>query len=196
MKTLLDEIEPTWDVHEYHEAIVNAPPEVVYDTVIKFPAGGSMVERVLMALRGIPGRLLGRPRSKNAATATGRTLIETMRALGFVSGERAGEEIVLVLAGRFWQLAPQSVELNSLEEFMNYHEDGSARASMNFKVETHGDGRTLLSTETRVRCFGAGQRRFKIYWTLIGPFSAWIRRDWLRSIKHRSEAEIISKKLS
>ena len=80
--------------------------------------------------------------------------------------------------------------------FLRDDEDGSARASMNFKVETLGDGRTLLSTETRVRCFGAGRRRFKIYWTLIGPFSAWIRRDWLRSIKRRGEAEITSKKLT
>ena len=39
-----------------------------------------------------------------------------------------------------------------------------------------------LTTETRVRAAGERARRaFRLYWLLIGPFSALIRRRWLRA---------------
>ena len=78
--------------------------------------------------------------------------------------------------------------LRGREDFVNYIESGSARASINFRVKPLEGGRSRLSTETRVRCFGGGQRKFKLYWALIGSFSAWIRRDWLRLIKQSSES--------
>jgi hypothetical protein len=112
-----------------------------------------------------------------------------MQQAGFaLLGERAGEEIVLGLAGRFWQVAPSGGRLNGREDFANYREDGAARASLNLRVEPLADRWTRLSTETRVRCFGSGRRKFKMYWALIHPFSAWIRRDWLRLIKQASGA--------
>jgi hypothetical protein len=44
------------------------------------------------------------------------------------------------------------------------------------------DGGSILRTETRVR---ADDRRarlaFRVYWLFIGPFSAFIRRRWLRA---------------
>ena len=47
---------------------------------------------------------------------------------------------------------------------------------------------TLLATETRVLCLDtASRRRFRLYWTLIGPFSGLIRKDILRSIKRQAE---------
>ena len=186
--TLLDEIEPTWHMHEYHETIVNAPPKVVYDAMLALPADASTVMRVLMALRGLPARLIGRG-SQRKALAHSEALIAAMQRRGFaLLGERPGEEIVLGLAGRFWQTTPSGVRLNGREDFMRYEESGSARASMNFRVEPLADGRTRVSTETRVRCFGSAERKFKVYWALIGPFSAWIRRDWLRLIKRASES--------
>jgi hypothetical protein len=34
------------------------------------------------------------------------------------------------------------------------------------------------------------RKRFMLYWRVIGPFSAWIRREMLRGIKARVEAEV------
>jgi hypothetical protein len=55
---------------------------------------------------------------------------------------------------------------------------GTVRIAMNFRRE---DGR--LSTETRVHAVDDGARRvFLRYWRVVGPFSALIRRRWLRQI--------------
>jgi len=190
--TMLDEIEPTWHVHEYHETIVNATPKVVYDAMKALPIGASMVMRVLMGLRELPARLTGRLTRRVAArervSSPQMSLIAAMQSGGFgLLGERPDEEIVLGLAGRFWEMSPVRVRLNSREDFVNYQESGSARASINFRVEPLDQGRTRVSSETRVRCFGGAERKFKLYWALINPFSAWIRRDWLRLIKQASE---------
>ncbi len=183
--TLLDEIEPSWHMREHHETIVNAPPRVVYDAVLALPVGASTVMRILMGLRMAPARLIGR---RSGWRGGEPTLIDAFRQRGFaVLGERQGEEIVLGLAGRFWQVSPVVVRLNGRQDFENYREAGSARASINLRAEPLPGGRTQLSTETRVRCFGGAECKFRVYWALIGPFSAWIRRDWLRLIRQASE---------
>jgi hypothetical protein len=187
--TLLDEIEPSWHVHEHHETMVNAPPPVVYDAVLALPVGASTVMRILMGLRMAPARLMtGRSEWRGGEP----TLIDAFRQQGFaVLGERQGEEIVLGLAGRFWHVSPAVVRLNGRPDFENYREAGSARASVNMRVEPLPGGRARLSTETRVRCFGGAERKFRVYWALVGPFSAWIRRDWLRLIKQASETRTL-----
>jgi hypothetical protein len=55
---------------------------------------------------------------------------------------------------------------------------GSVRIAMNFRRE---GGK--LSTETRVQAVdGEARRVFLRYWRVIGPFSALIRRRWLKQI--------------
>jgi hypothetical protein len=52
-----------------------------------------------------------------------------------------------------------------------------------FDLVAHVDGNgTLLSTETRVHAPAPRARRaFRLYWLVVGPFSALIRRRWLRA---------------
>jgi hypothetical protein len=56
------------------------------------------------------------------------------------------------------------------------------RLGMSFAA-THDAVGSRLTTETRV---GASDRRallaFRVYWLLVGPFSALIRRRWLRAL--------------
>lgn len=185
MGALLDEIEPVWDVHEYHETRVAAPPSAVWTAALALPADASRLMRGLMALRELPGRLGGRGRTARPRGG----LLEAMQREGFtLLAERPGAEIVLGLAGRFWRLVPDRARLGGREDFERYAEPGSARASIDFRVAPLGGGGTRLSTETRVRCFGDATRKFRRYWRVIGPFSAWIRRDMLRLIKARAEA--------
>jgi hypothetical protein len=45
-----------------------------------------------------------------------------------------------------------------------------------------------MVTETRVLCTDdEARRRFSLYWRLVGPFSALIRRVLLRRIKREAE---------
>jgi hypothetical protein len=51
-----------------------------------------------------------------------------------------------------------------------------------------GDG-TRLATETRVySADSAARRRFHLYWLVVGPFSALIRRRWLAAARRAAEA--------
>ena len=67
-------------------------------------------------------------------------------------------------------------------------EPGYAKAVMSFLVEPAGTG-SLVTTETRVFATDdSTRRRFAIYWRVIYPGSALIRRMWLRAIQRRAES--------
>jgi hypothetical protein len=45
-----------------------------------------------------------------------------------------------------------------------------------------------LSTETRIAYFdSAARRKFRLYWTLVGPFSGLLRRVLLTGVQRRAE---------
>ena len=97
-----------------------------------------------------------------------------------------------------------SVPPRSLEQFATtppFHELGRIRTefvaglfaprlriAFDFRAEPHGGG-SLLSTETRVHALTPRARRlFRLYWLVVGPFSALIRRRWLKAIAARARA--------
>jgi hypothetical protein len=54
--------------------------------------------------------------------------------------------------------------------------------AFDFRAEPRPDG-SLLTTETRVHALTPRARRlFRLYWLVVGPFSALIRRRWLKAI--------------
>ena len=58
---------------------------------------------------------------------------------------------------------------------------------MNLRIEDAGPAACTLTTETRVYATDAStRRRFALYWRVIYPGSALIRRMWLRAIAHRA----------
>jgi hypothetical protein len=60
----------------------------------------------------------------------------------------------------------------------------------NFKLRTESPERTVLSTETRIKCFGrAALWKLRLYWSLVSPFSGLIRKAILKRVKVESESE-------
>jgi hypothetical protein len=56
------------------------------------------------------------------------------------------------------------------------------RIGLDFVARPHGEG-AILSTETRVKALTRRARlAFRLYWLVVGPFSALVRRRWLRAI--------------
>ncbi|UCF84468.1 MAG: hypothetical protein JSV50_02220, partial [Desulfobacteraceae bacterium] len=170
-----DEFLPAYDVNERHHIDVHAPAEKVYQVVQSLDFRDSRIVKWLFRLRGIP---------EYALTLDG--LLE----LGFVIlGETPNQEIVIGLVGRFWTRA---VDIQHLDPgtFRNFDRKGFAKAIANISLSRQTDTITRVTTETRVHCIGNSSRRyFRLYWFLISPFSAWIRREWLRIIKRRVEME-------
>lgn len=159
----------TFDVSEYHERRVDAPPDRVYAAVRSVDLTASAAVRMLFTVRGLvrPGR--SRAYTLDGFLSAGFTLLE----------EVPGREIVLGLTGRFWRPAGGLVRLTP-EGFAAFSEPGWAQVAWNFHVLPAGNG-CLLSTETRIRATDEASRRaFRRYWHVIGPFSGLVRRRALR----------------
>ena len=59
---------------------------------------------------------------------------------------------------------------------------GEVRVALDVRAKPLTDGRSRLSTETRIAAVDRRARRaFRAYWLVVGPFSALIRRQWLRA---------------
>jgi hypothetical protein len=62
------------------------------------------------------------------------------------------------------------------------------RIAFGIWAESREDKLAHLVTETRVQALSAAaRRRFRLYWLVVGPFSALIRRRWLSAACRAAE---------
>jgi hypothetical protein len=170
---LIEAILPIYHVREYHEVLILGHPAQVYQAVRWLDFSRSAIIRTLFSLRGIP---------------TPSMRIEDLLRVGFVLvDELPGEEFVLGLIGKFWTSSGKIAKVDGIR-YRRFNSGGYAKAAWNFAIHDGAPGRVRLSTETRVLCTDhRSRRRFRIYWLLVGPFSAWIRREFLKTVKARVE---------
>ena len=178
---LIESFAPNPDAIETHSIEIAASCETVYKVLWTADMGGSPLIKGLLALRSLPYLVLhpGRLRRRNRKI-TLQTIIES----GFGQlAEEPGREIVLGVAGRFWQPIGNILPF-SRENFLGEVPPGFARAVWNFAVREADAGRTILSTETRVVCGdSASRRKFRAYWFVVRPFSGLIRLIMLRAVR-------------
>lgn len=170
----LDAFLPEYDVSEHHEVVVHASPERAFQAIREVDLAKDPLIGALFFVRTIPHRLTGKlPQSR-------RLTIEEMLQGGFrLLEDDSPRELIVGAIGRFWQLDSGIREMNA-NDFIDFNEPGFAKAVMNFAVEPNGARSSIVSTETRVHCTDDGARRkFLLYWRIIGPFSALIRRRLL-----------------
>jgi hypothetical protein len=172
---------PRWDGVERHTIELTASAEQAWPVVRAMDFRRSLVVRSLMALRSVPALF---SRETHGGEALGCDVDGLLRSGFVLLEERAGEEVILGLVGRFWTPSG-GVQRVTPDEFRAWTRPGFARAVWNFALTQHADGRTCtLATETRVLCTDAASRSsFLRYWRVIGPFSALIRRVMLRSVR-------------
>jgi hypothetical protein len=153
---LIDDVLPHYDVHEVHSVALRLPPEEAIARALATPVASDPIVRVLLRLRGLKGR---------------GTIDDMLARLGLQPLARGDGEIVFGAAGTPWRTG------GGIEPF-NTAGPGQVRMVTDFRA----DGQRL-TTETRVAAVDeAAQRAFLRYWRLVGPFSALIRRRWLRTI--------------
>lgn len=189
---LIDTYAPTADASEFHQIEIKADRELVYEKLWRADLAGSLVIKILMGLRTLPGLLL-HPSSLNLKQPDFRRRAITMQNLiesGFGKlAEDPGKELVLGIAGRFWRPTGNVSPFDKVN-FSGPVPQGLARGIWNFQVKASGPGRTILSTETRVICGDPRSRtKFRIYWLFIRPFSGLIRHLMLKSVKRACEAD-------
>lgn len=181
---LIDRFLPAGEVSARYDVEVRAPAERVWKAARALDLAGSPVVRALFALRSLPGIL-----SRKRASRRGLGLdINGLLRTGFVIlAEAPGDEIVLGLVGRFWTPSGGIVRVDPAD-FAAFDRTGYAVAAWNFTVRGPAAGPVRLATETRVRITDASsRRRFRAYWTVVGPFSGLIRHEMLRTVRRAAE---------
>jgi hypothetical protein len=149
---LIDDVLPDYDVHEVHSIACARS----LDEALATPVAADPVVRVLLRLRGL--------------RASG-TIGEAFVRAGFEVLARDERELVVGASGTPWR---PGGGVTSFAE----GRPGTVRMAANVVA----DGRRV-STETRVQAVDdAGRRAFRRYWVVVGPFSALIRRRWLKRI--------------
>lgn len=169
---LLDELMPVYDVVERHRTLVRAAPEIVFSAIRSANLSGGLLTRILLIARAVPAGVVTFLRSPRAALTELRARRTERRSglrlaaferVGFrVVGERAPEELVIGLLGRFWTprggLSPDV----SAAHFTAGPPQGYALAGWNFTVTARADGTSELRTETRVWCAADVRQKFRV----------------------------------
>ncbi|MGI8885732.1 MAG: hypothetical protein ACR2G9_02275 [Gaiellaceae bacterium] len=157
----IDRFLPEWDVNEMHEIVVEAAPGEALAAALAAPAAPDVV-RALLRLRGL---------------GAAGSIEDLMLGMGFALLAREPGEVVFGASGKPWLPRGATSSFDAAPA-------GSVRMVANFLAEQLPDGRTRLLTETRVAAVDENARRaFRRYWRVIGPFSAFIRRRWLASVR-------------
>ena len=169
---LLDEYLPEFDFEETHGITVNADASAVYAAINEVDFSESTIVRWLLRIRGMSGT---------------NVRLDRLSEFNFARlAERVDKELLIGLAERFWTPFGDLQHVTA-DSFRSFNKPGYAKAVWNFSLEP-SDSRTRLTTETRIRCLDANSRRsFGLYWTIVQPFSGWIRMEMLRMIKGRAE---------
>jgi hypothetical protein len=178
-KTLLDTYLPDYQFSERHATWINASPRDVLDVIMDYDFTADSFTAALIALRRLPGRVLGKalPHVAMPEDFTMRTFTPLAR-----DGDK---EMAAGLVGRFWRLDGGLVPITDADAFAAYAAPGVPKLVMNFAAEPDGVG-TRLSTETRVYCPDRISRvRFTPYWYAIRLASGLIRRRFLSRIRAR-----------
>ena len=177
----LDEVTPAWQFHEVHRIRIEAPAARVFDALRQVRADEIFLFRTLTWIRRG-----GRPLQQTILDAGSREpLIDVATHTSFVVlADEGPRELVIgtIIAappGTHGKLTPRVFQVSLPPGFV--------LATMNFLVTPDGPDACYLSTETRVFANEASvRRRFAVYWRMIYPGSALIRRMWLRAIERRA----------
>jgi hypothetical protein len=149
---LIDDVLPHYDVHEVHSIASLRTVE----EALAAPMAPDPIVRLLYRLRGLP---------------TKGTIADLFERMRFEELARSETEVVFGGAGTPWR---RGGGIRSLPDAR----PGTVRMAANFL----SDGERLW-TETRVEAVDdAARRAFLRYWRVVGPFSAVIRRRWLKQI--------------
>lgn len=177
----IDEVLPKHDFRAAYHIRINAPAAEVYRYLLRSDFGQLWLVRLLMSLRS--GKWLSRDRVPC-------DLRQRLKGTGFVViAEVPDEELVIGVAGRFWRPdGGRCLELTA-DSFTNFSRPGYAKVAWNFKLRANSPESTVLSTETRIKCFGpAALYKFRLYWSLVGPFSGLMRKAILKEVKTEAES--------
>jgi hypothetical protein len=183
-RSRLDDFIPVAQYGERHAILIHAPREKVYRALRATTADEIRLFRLLTWIRS--PRLPWRDTQESIlAPSPHEPILDVALRSGFLLlAEEPGDEMVMGTI-----VCCRRARIDDPPGFVRLDGPGYAKAAMNFRLQDAGAGETLLTTETRIFATDDGtKRRFAVYWRVIYPGSALIRRMWLRAVRRRAEA--------
>ncbi|WP_423747396.1 hypothetical protein V5735_24635 (plasmid) [Haladaptatus sp. SPP-AMP-3] len=182
---------PRFDVTERRHVVVDASPETTYAAMksLDFARMGPVVE-ALGELRRLPERiaaaLAGTAQPETPESVTMNDVAESDEWVQLA--EEPGEEFVFGAVGKFWRPSIEWVEIEP-DEFAEFDRPGYAKLAIGFSVRPYGTDRALLTYEARTATTdAAARRRFRLYWSVIGPSAGFLMGRALARIKAGAES--------
>lgn len=175
--SLSDTYLPDHHFAERHSITIHANAAVIQDAIAHLDPADDALIGLLIRLREMPGLVFGRTVSQAPFGIDAFTLLA-----------RTENEIAYGLVGRFWTADFGLETIPDGAAFEAFHRAGTAKLVMNFETEVLADGRTRLTTRTRIYCPDRASRlKLLPYWMLIRPISGLIRRKILGLVKAKVE---------
>lgn len=193
----LDELLPAAR-HQMRASITMAgSSESAWDAIRALTPRDLVIARTLMALRALPGALLGRGEAHSVrGLDRSRPLLEQFEEAGFrMLVEQRPHLLLAGAAGQPWRLGGgESFSPRTVHELREFKEPGFVKIALTFEVADIGAG-VSVSTETRVEPTDtSAARAFGRYWTVIRLGSRVVRADMLRGVKRRCTERAASAK--
>jgi hypothetical protein len=179
---LIDTYMPDHQFMAAYSIEIDAAIEHVYPIVRKMDLRNAPLLRVIFWLRSIPGMITGH-------NPLGPTLEVLERAGMTVLEETPPQELLMGFVGKIWT-ATGGIQKLTPADFRDFSDPDVAKVVWNFSLEPMQDGRTRVTTETRVQCFSAQSRKkLARYAFFIRPVSGMTRKSALRAIKRQAESQ-------
>jgi hypothetical protein len=171
---LIDEWLPRFHIGERHDVALPVAPERALGLALSTPVASDRIVRALVSARGMVART--------------ETIERFFPAHRFVVLASTPTEWVVGAVGAVWRPRGGLVPLGDAVAWRAAAVPGTIKAAAGFRAERIPGGSRLI-TETRVLAVDERARRaFRLYWLAIGPFSALIRRHWLRAIQRAARS--------
>jgi hypothetical protein len=179
----IDDFLPTHDFSAAYAIRIDVPSTVVYQCLLRSDFNKPWVVRLLMSIRS------GKPLPRNRVPGD---LPQRLKGTGFVTlADVPGDELVIGVAGKFWRpdggrcLDLTAGDFGGFSRAGYAKERGISGSERNRPSVRYYQPRRGSSASVGRRC-GC----FRIYWSLVGPFSGLIPKAILRQVKTEAESTL------
>jgi hypothetical protein len=180
----IDTLMPDYSFREYHEVRVQASSNQVMQAVHEVSISDIPTVRFLLRLRALAGGK--REDIDHSRQEKPHPESQSTQDSGFFSDTN---EFASGMIMKTWASA-NPPPMTTAEQFISFKDSGYVKVAFNFYVKSLGNGKTLLSSETRIHANDDKARRiFGRYWRIIYPGSAITRRVWLDAVAARAESQ-------
>lgn len=178
----LDRIIPTPGLLENDEIVLALPIQEAWEVVRHADFGDQPIVHALFATRTLPGRL--KPHASEPMTLRIDALASSPEKPGFqILVDDAPRELVVGAIGKVWHLTIPFVHVSDAAAFAAFTEPGFVKVAWSIQLTPRGDHATHVLFEVRVDATDERSwRRFRRYFSVIGPASRFVRRSLLASL--------------